>query len=116
MASLNTFSFLMVLFITIGVVIAANLNDRLIKENNCEAKMDMPCAKEVFNNIFKNGSISNKCCGELLVLGDVCHFALVKRTLENHVFKHVKSETIVKKSFKAWNDCLVLTHSPSPSA
>ncbi|MFQ6660606.1 hypothetical protein Gotur_029057, partial [Gossypium turneri] len=61
MASLNVYFVLVVLFLTCGAVMATS--------------------------IFETGSISNKCCGELVVLGKVCHSALVKRTLENPLFK-----------------------------
>ncbi|MFQ6648153.1 hypothetical protein Gotur_021584, partial [Gossypium turneri] len=60
MASLNVYSVLVVLFLTCGATMATN--------------------------IFEIGSISNWCCGELVVLGKVCHSALVKRTLENPLF------------------------------
>ncbi|MFQ6669232.1 hypothetical protein Gotur_034558, partial [Gossypium turneri] len=61
MASLNVYSVLVVLFLTCGAAMATS--------------------------IFETGSISNKCCGELVALGKVCHSALVKRTLENPLFK-----------------------------
>ncbi|KAH1063778.1 hypothetical protein J1N35_028765, partial [Gossypium stocksii] len=61
---------------------ATKENDQIIKENNCETKMGLPCVIEAFTAIFKTGSISNKCCTELVVLGKVCHSTLVKRTLE----------------------------------
>ncbi|KAL4290946.1 hypothetical protein GQ457_14G000850 [Hibiscus cannabinus] len=116
MPSLNAYSFLVVLFITSGVVVATKENDKFIKDNNCEAKMDMPCVSEVFDSIFKTGSITNKCCGELLVLGKKCHHALVKRTLENHVFKNLDRKKIMHKSITTWDNCLKLSRSPSPSA
>lgn len=116
MASLNAYSLLMVLFITSGVVIATEENDQIIIKNNCEAKMGMPCVWEVFNSIFKIGSVSSKCCGELLVLGKVCHSAFVLRTLEHPHFKNLDRDTIIRKSINTWNNCLAQTHSPSPSA
>ncbi|MFQ6651902.1 hypothetical protein Gotur_024034 [Gossypium turneri] len=48
--------------------------------------MGLPCVLEAFRNVFETGSISNKCCGELVVLG------------------------------KTWNNCLALIDSPSLSA
>ncbi|MFQ6655865.1 hypothetical protein Gotur_026228 [Gossypium turneri] len=65
---------------------ATKENDQVIKENNCETKMGLPCVLEAFTSIFDTGNISNKCCGELVVLG------------------------------KTWNNCLALIDSPSPSA
>lgn len=115
MARLHVCSVLLVLFITSGAVLATKENDQIIKENNCEARMGMPCVWEVFDNIFKTGSISHKCCGDLLVLGKLCHSAFVKRTLENPEFKDLRPGTIILKSIRAWNTCLVAIHSPSPS-
>ncbi|TYH74102.1 hypothetical protein ES332_D05G374600v1 [Gossypium tomentosum] len=104
MASLNVYSVLVVLFLTCGA------------ENNCETKMGLPCVLEAFTNIFETGSISNKCCGELVVLGKFCHSALVKSTLENRLFKDISPVTIIAKSIQTWNNCLALIDSPSPSA
>ncbi|MFQ6669219.1 hypothetical protein Gotur_034558 [Gossypium turneri] len=94
MASLNVYSVLVVLFLT------------------CEAAM----ATKENDHIFETGSISNKCCGELVALGKVCHSALVERTLENPLFKDLSPATIIAKSIQTWNNCLALIDSPSPSA
>ncbi|KAG4204390.1 hypothetical protein ERO13_A04G043554v2 [Gossypium hirsutum] len=116
MASLNVYSVLVVLFLTCGAVLATKENDQIIQENNCETKMGLPCALEAFTSIFNTGSISNKCCSEIVVLGKVCHSALVKRTLENPLFKDLIPATIIAKSIQTWNNCLTLIDSPSPSA
>ncbi|TYJ39264.1 hypothetical protein E1A91_A04G056100v1 [Gossypium mustelinum] len=115
MASLNVSSVLVVFFLTCGAVMAAKENDQIIKENNCESKMGLPCVLEAFTSIFNARSISNKCCGELVVFGKVCHSALVKRTLENPLFKDLNPATIIAKSIQTWNNCLALIDSPSPS-
>ncbi|MBA0881142.1 hypothetical protein Goshw_003218 [Gossypium schwendimanii] len=95
---------------------ATKENDQIIKENNCEIKMGLPCVLEAFTSIFKTGSISNKCCGELVVLGKVCHSALIKRTLENPLFKDLSPAIIIVKSIQTWNNCLTLIDSPPSSA
>ncbi|TYI84444.1 hypothetical protein E1A91_D05G364500v1 [Gossypium mustelinum] len=116
MASLNVYSVLVVLFLTCGAIMATKENDQIIKENNCETKMGFRCVLEAFTSIFETGSICNKCCGELVVLGKFFHSALVKRTLENPLFKDLSPATIIAKSSKTWNNCLALIDSPSPSA
>ncbi|KAB2032271.1 hypothetical protein ES319_D05G361800v1 [Gossypium barbadense] len=116
MASLNVYSVLVVLFLTCGAAMATKENDQIIKENNCETKMGMPCVLEAFKSIFETRSISNKCCCELVGLGKVCHSALVKRTLENPLFKHLSPAKIIAKSIQTWNNCLALIDSPSLSA
>ncbi|TYG71216.1 hypothetical protein ES288_D05G377100v1 [Gossypium darwinii] len=116
MASLNVYSVLVVLFLTCGAVMATKENDQTIKENNCETKIGLPCVLEAFTSIFERGSISNKCCGELVVLGKVCHSALVKRTLENPLFKDLSPSTSIANIIQTWNNCLALIDSPSPSA
>ncbi|TYI32415.1 hypothetical protein ES332_A04G059700v1 [Gossypium tomentosum] len=115
MASLNVSSVLVVLFLTCGAVMATKENDQIVKENNCETKMGLPCVLEAFTSIFNTGSISKKCCGELVVFGKVCHSALVKRTLENPLFKDLNLAAIIAKSIQTWNNCLALIDSPSPS-
>ncbi|KAK8358944.1 hypothetical protein V6Z11_A04G060800 [Gossypium hirsutum] len=69
-----------------------------------------------FHEYFRIGSISNKCYSELVGLGNVCHSALVKRTLKNPLFKDLNQATIIAKSIHTWNNCLALIDSPSPSA
>ncbi|TYI84419.1 hypothetical protein E1A91_D05G362000v1 [Gossypium mustelinum] len=116
MASLNVYSVLVVLFLTCRAVMATKENDQIIKENNCETKIGSPCVLEAFTNIFETRSISNKCCGELVVLGKFCHSALVKRTLENPLIKDISLATIIAKSIQTWNNCIALIDSPYPSA
>ncbi|KAB2032190.1 hypothetical protein ES319_D05G355100v1 [Gossypium barbadense] len=116
MASLNVYSVLVVLFLTCGAVMATNENDQIIKENNCETKMGFPYVLQAFTSIFEIGSISNKCCGERFLLGKVFHSALVKRTLENPLFKYVSPATIIAQSIQTWNNFLALIVSPSQSA
>ncbi|TYI84447.1 hypothetical protein E1A91_D05G364800v1 [Gossypium mustelinum] len=116
MASLNVYSVLVVLFLICGAVMAMKENDQIIKENNYDTKMDFRYVLEAFTSIFETWSISNKCCGELVVLGKVCHSALVNRTLENPLFKDLSPATITAKSIQTWNNCLALIDSPSPSA
>ncbi|KAH1063787.1 hypothetical protein J1N35_028774 [Gossypium stocksii] len=91
-------------------------NDQIIKENNCGTKMGLLYVLEAFTAIFKIGSISNNCCSELVMLGKVCNSTLVKRTLENPLFKDLNTVTIIAKSIETWNNFLALIDSPSPSA
>ncbi|TYI84367.1 hypothetical protein E1A91_D05G358900v1 [Gossypium mustelinum] len=116
MASLHVYFVLVVLFLTCEAVMATKENDQIIKENNFETNMGLPCVLEAFTSIFETGSISNKCCSELFVLGKVCHSALVKRTLENPLFKDLSPTTIIANNIQTWNNCLALINSPSPSA
>ncbi|TYG71290.1 hypothetical protein ES288_D05G384000v1 [Gossypium darwinii] len=116
MASLNVSSAPVVLFLTCGAAMATKENDQIIKENHCETKMGLPCVLEAFRSIFEIGGISNKCCGELVGLGKVFHSALVKRTLENPLFKDLSPARIIAKSIQTWNNFLALIDSPSPSA
>ncbi|TYJ39268.1 hypothetical protein E1A91_A04G056500v1 [Gossypium mustelinum] len=115
MAILNVSSVLVALFLTCGAVMASKENDQVIKENNCESKMDFLCVLEAFTSILNTGSISNKCCSELVVLGKVYRSALVKRTLENPLFKDLNPATVIAKSIQKWNNCLALIDSPSLS-
>ncbi|TYH74215.1 hypothetical protein ES332_D05G383500v1 [Gossypium tomentosum] len=106
MASLNVYSALVVLFLTCRAARATKQNDQIIMENNCETKIGLPCTR----------SISNNCWGELVMLGKVCLSALVKRALENPLFKDLSPATIITKSIQTWNNFLALIDSPSPSA
>ncbi|TYI30023.1 hypothetical protein ES332_A05G355900v1 [Gossypium tomentosum] len=93
-----------------------SVNDQIIKEKDCVTKIGLSCVLEAFTSIFKTWNISNKYCSELVVLGKVCHSALVKRTLENPLLKGLNLVTLIAKSIQTWNNCLALIDSPSPSA
>ncbi|MFQ6669215.1 hypothetical protein Gotur_034557, partial [Gossypium turneri] len=99
MASLNVYSVLVVLFLTCGAAMAMKENDQIIKENNCETKMGLPCVLEAFTSIFEIGSISIKCCGELVVLGKVCHSQRVW-------FAVMELKTRIKKYFEGYEEAL----------
>ncbi|KAG8493020.1 hypothetical protein CXB51_010413 [Gossypium anomalum] len=98
MASLNVYYVLVVLFLTCGAVMATKENNQIIMENKCETKMGLPYVLEAFRAIFNIGSVSNKYCSELVMLGKVFHSALVKGTLENPLFKYLNPATIIVKS------------------
>ncbi|TYG71207.1 hypothetical protein ES288_D05G376200v1 [Gossypium darwinii] len=106
MASLNVYSVLVVLFLTCGAVMATKENDQIVKENNCETEMGLPYVLEAFTSTFETGSISNK----------FYKSALVKKTLENPLFKDLSPATIIARSIQTWNNCLALIDSPSLSA
>ena len=83
MASFRFYSILVVLLIINGVV-EATKEDDIIKKNDCENpnKMDLNCIMEVFTSIIIVRNLTEKCYAELIVLGKVCHVALVKRPLQ----------------------------------
>ncbi|KAH1063785.1 hypothetical protein J1N35_028772 [Gossypium stocksii] len=83
--------------------------------SNSKNKRGMLRKKREIDSTMRTWSISNKCCSEL-VLGKVCHSALVKRTLENPLFKDLNPVTILAKSIETRPNCLALIDSPSPSA
>ncbi|MBA0577418.1 hypothetical protein Golob_007052 [Gossypium lobatum] len=62
--------------------------------------MGLPYVLEDFTSIFETGSISNKCCGELVVLGKVWQSELENRTLENPLFEDLSPATIIAKSIQ----------------
>ena len=92
--------------------------DDIIKKNDCENpnKMDLNCLMEVFTSIFKVQNKMDKCCAELIVLGKVCHAALVKRTLQLPQFKNVGEPKVGAKSIQIWKSCALITNNVSPSS
>lgn len=115
MASINVYSILVVFLVATGAVIATEEDD-IIKKYNCESetKMSLHCVMEIFTSIFKIGSVTDKCCGELMILGKICHAALVKRTLQLPQFKSMDESTIATKSIQTWNKCALVPKSVSP--
>ncbi|EOY21823.1 Uncharacterized protein TCM_013956 [Theobroma cacao] len=90
-----------------------------IKANNCETKMTMlHCVIEVFASIFKTGIVYDNCCHELIELGQLCHNALVKKTLQNPLFKNNDTSVILSKTAQIWNKCTLVGENvsltPSP--
>ena len=118
MASLNVYAVIGVLAIMAisGAVMARDVDP--IKANDCEdkSKMNFNCVLEVFASIFKTGIVTDECCRELVNLGLTCHEALVKRTLQNPLFKNNDTSVILSKTAQIWNKCtLVENVSLSPS-
>ncbi|XP_022735564.1 uncharacterized protein LOC111288875 [Durio zibethinus] len=118
MASLNVYVAVGVLAIMAisGAVMARDVDP--IKAYDCENKRKMTwnCINEVFASIFKTGTVSDECCHQLVNLGLTCHEALVKRTLQNPLFKNNDKLVIFSKTAQIWNNCsLVGDVSPSPS-
>lgn len=85
-----------------------------IKENKCDGKQDLPCVFEVFDAIFKTGSVTNHCCQELVNMGSVCHYAYVRKALEQPEFKTRDPADILNKARNVWNQCASVA--PVPSA
>ena len=78
--------------------------------------MNFHCVIEVFASIFKTGTVTDECCYELVNLGQICQEALVKRTIQNPLFKNNDTSVILSKSAQIWNKCtLVDDVSPSHS-
>ncbi|EOY12959.1 Uncharacterized protein TCM_031466 [Theobroma cacao] len=87
-----------------------------IKANNCETKMTTHCVFEVFASIFKTGTVSDNCCHELIGLGQLCHNALVKKTLENLLFKNNNISVILLRAAQVWNKCTLAGEDVSPTS
>ena len=113
MASLKVCSaFLVILFVTSGAVMAVEDAEKIIKANNCKTN-HWQCGKEIFKSIFRTGSVTDKCCGELMTMGKVCHDAFVQGNLKNP--NYLNKSAIVIKSIQIWNTCASKTEN-SPSA
>ncbi|GLU18587.1 hypothetical protein SLE2022_348790 [Rubroshorea leprosula] len=85
-----------------------------IKKYGYETRIAADCALEVFDSIFKTGTVIDKCCQELGVLGQICHNAFVLKSLQNLEFKNKNSSVVLTKSKQVWNKCALVspTHSP----
>ena len=82
-----------------------------------KTKMKFHCVIEVFASIFKTGTVTDECCYELVNLGQICQEALVKRTLQNHLFKNNDTSVILSRTAQIWNKCSLVDDvslSPSP--
>ncbi|EOY19402.1 Uncharacterized protein TCM_044496 [Theobroma cacao] len=116
MASFKVLGLMMILFVTSGVVMSIEEVVDPIQAYNCETKMSLNCVMEVFESICnKAKSVTDKCCGELMVLGQVCHNALLKRTLQLPKFKNVDASILLKRSIQTWNKCAFVVDGVAPS-
>ncbi|XVF18850.1 hypothetical protein REPUB_Repub11eG0058400 [Reevesia pubescens] len=104
MASFNVYIVFVVLVIgASGAAMARDVDPT--KVNNCETKMTLHCVIGVYNSIFKTGIVTKKCCDELLVVGQICHNAFVKKTLQNPMFKNNNPSVILSRSEQVWKKC-----------
>ena len=117
MASLKVCSaFLVILLVTSGAVMAVEDAEKIINANNCKTRVHWQCGKELFRSIFQTGTVTDKCCSELMTMGKVCHDAFVQGNLKN---PNLNKSAIVTKSKQIWNTCASKTRnspSESPSA
>ncbi|EOY12974.1 Uncharacterized protein TCM_031482 [Theobroma cacao] len=114
MASFNSYIVFGVLVVMAnGAVMARDVDP--IKANNCETKMTLHCVNEVFTSIFKTGIVTDNCCIELIGLGKFCHDALIKKTLENPLFKNNDTSVILSRGAQVWNKCTLVSKDVSPS-
>ncbi|WRX29616.1 Prolamin-like domain - like 10 [Theobroma cacao] len=115
MASFNVYVvFGVVTIMASGVVMARDVDT--IKANNCETKMTLHCVIEVFTSIFKTGIVTDNCCIELIGLGQFCHDALIKKTLQNPLFKNNDTSVILSRGAQVWNKCNLVNKNVSPSS
>ncbi|EOY12928.1 Uncharacterized protein TCM_031429 [Theobroma cacao] len=96
-----------------GAVMAYNVDP--IKAYNCETKMTLHCVIEVFQSIFKTGIVTDNCCIELIGLGQFCHDVLIKKTLQNPLFKNNDTLVILSRGAQVWNKCTLVNKDVSPS-
>ncbi|GLU17724.1 hypothetical protein SLE2022_340800 [Rubroshorea leprosula] len=96
-----------------GVIMTLGAIDP-IKENNCEGRMQTNCILEVFISIFKNGTVAQHCCQELIALGHTFRKAYVNRTLQLHEFKNENPSTILAKAKQSWDRCYSVSPTSSP--
>ncbi|EOY12979.1 Uncharacterized protein TCM_031487 [Theobroma cacao] len=114
MASFNIYiAFCVLVIMTSGAAMAHDVDP--IKANNCETKMTTHCVIEVFVSIFKTGTVSDDCCHELIGLGQFCHNALVKKTLQNPLFKNNDTSVILSRAAQVWKKCTVVGEDVSPT-
>ncbi|OMO61777.1 hypothetical protein COLO4_33344 [Corchorus olitorius] len=117
MASLNFYATIGVLVIVAsGAVMGREIDP--IKANNCEdkSKMTWHCIVEISTSVFKTGSVTDGCCHQLVSLGNICHEALVKRSLKNPLYKKNDTSVILSKAAQVWNKCASANDvSPNPS-
>ncbi|XP_017979728.1 PREDICTED: uncharacterized protein LOC18593964 [Theobroma cacao] len=114
MASFNIYIAFGVLVIMIsGAVMARDVDP--IKAKNCETKMTLHCVNEVFTSIFKTGIVTDNCCIELIGLGQFCHYALIKKTLQNPLFKNNDTSVILSRAAQVWKKCTPVSEGVSPT-
>ncbi|GLU18625.1 hypothetical protein SLE2022_349200 [Rubroshorea leprosula] len=114
MVKFSIYSVLLVLSVATGAVIVVEDPGFTIKKYGCETQMAAQCALEVFDSVFKTGTVTDKCCQELGALGQICHNAFVSKSLQNPEFKNKNSSVVLAKSKQVWNKCALVSPTPSP--
>ncbi|XP_021288520.1 uncharacterized protein LOC110419750 [Herrania umbratica] len=114
MASFNVYVAFGVLTIMASGVVMARDVDR-IKANNCEPKMAFYYVTKVFTSIFKTGIVTDNCCIELIGLGQFCHDALIRKTLQNPLFKNNNTWVLLSRGAQVWNKCNLVNKDVSSS-
>ncbi|GAV63956.1 Prolamin_like domain-containing protein [Cephalotus follicularis] len=112
MGKLNmNISAILVLFLASGILLVTlkpTRADSVSKTfvSDCEKNFTQKCGIQVYDSVYKTGTLSKDCCIKLVAMGRPCHDALVK---QNPEFKANPSKAKAK-SDQVWNACV----SPSP--
>ncbi|CAL9001217.1 unnamed protein product [Prunus brigantina] len=80
----------------------------------CKSKLHVGCGKEIVITIIKGWSISDRCCMELVSMGQSCHFSLVNKALSSPLPKLNKLDALTK-SAEIWNQCFEFSQFLSPA-
>ncbi|KAL2526887.1 Protein of unknown function (DUF784) [Abeliophyllum distichum] len=86
----------------------------------CQRKITSECGSEIFNSIFINNSVNDKCCRQLVAMGRRCHEDIFKTTLTLLPDLNGRDRTqIMKRNVETWDQCVLVTNieasSPLPS-
>lgn len=116
--TLNIIAFLIVSFMANTEAVtppSSDDGDDYIREYNCDHRMHKNCAIEIFNSIFKTGTVTDPCCMELYGIGERCHTAFVYRALQRPENKKYDMGTIFDKAEKIWDKCYDVAQGPPSS-
>ncbi|XVF47827.1 hypothetical protein PTKIN_Ptkin03bG0142000 [Pterospermum kingtungense] len=86
--------------------------------NACLSKITEECAKQVFTYMFEDLTVTDKCCGVLIEMGEPCHISLVKTIFSMPEYK-ANASLGIPRSKQVWNKCALVVaptaSSPIPS-
>lgn len=96
-----------------GVAMTVNGAADLAKGNGCDGKLSLPCVFQVYDSIFKTGTVTEHCCEQLINMGDVCHYGYVTLSILKGDNKGKDPSEIINKATQVWNQCASTATSPS---
>ncbi|KAK9928092.1 hypothetical protein M0R45_025245 [Rubus argutus] len=110
MAALDKYSTLVVLLLGMILIGFAIPTSKALTLDESKNHYNPWCGQEIDGFIFRNGTVTDSCCEDLMSLGKPCHEHFVSQT-QATLHPNITLASVASKSTRVWNKCFAITRS-----